>query len=29
VFCGIVLNVERPYRVGDWIILDDSVQAKV
>jgi small-conductance mechanosensitive channel/CRP-like cAMP-binding protein len=29
VFSGIVLNIERPYRVGDWIVLDDSVQGKV
>jgi small-conductance mechanosensitive channel/CRP-like cAMP-binding protein len=29
VFSGIVLNIERPYRVGDWIILDDSLQGKV
>ena len=29
VFSGIVLNLERPYRVGDWIILDDSVQGAV
>src|ERR1700735_1819703 len=29
VFSGIVLHIERPYRVGDWIILDDSVQGKV
>ena len=29
VFSGIVLNIERPYRVGDWIILDDSVQGTV
>jgi small-conductance mechanosensitive channel/CRP-like cAMP-binding protein len=29
VFSGIVLNIERPYRVGDWIILDDSVQGQV
>jgi CRP-like cAMP-binding protein len=24
-----VLNLERPYRVGDWIILDDAVQGAV
>jgi small-conductance mechanosensitive channel/CRP-like cAMP-binding protein len=29
VFSGIVLNIERPYRVGDWIILDDGVQGAV
>jgi small-conductance mechanosensitive channel/CRP-like cAMP-binding protein len=29
VFSGIVLNIERPYRVGDWIILDASTQGKV
>lgn len=29
VFSGIVLNIERPYRVGDWIILDDTVQGRV
>jgi small-conductance mechanosensitive channel/CRP-like cAMP-binding protein len=29
VFSGIALNIERPYRVGDWIILDDTVQGKV
>ena len=29
VFSGIALNVERPYRVGDWIILDDTLQGKV
>jgi small-conductance mechanosensitive channel/CRP-like cAMP-binding protein len=29
VFSGIVLNLERPYRVGDWIILDDGVQGTV
>jgi small-conductance mechanosensitive channel/CRP-like cAMP-binding protein len=29
VFSGIVLNLERPYRVGDWIILDDAVQGAV
>jgi small-conductance mechanosensitive channel/CRP-like cAMP-binding protein len=29
VFSGIVLNLERPYRVGDWVILDDAVQGTV
>jgi small-conductance mechanosensitive channel/CRP-like cAMP-binding protein len=29
VFSGIVLNIERPYHVGDWIILDDAVQGQV
>jgi small-conductance mechanosensitive channel/CRP-like cAMP-binding protein len=29
VFSGIVLNIERPYRVGDWIILDGTVEGKV
>jgi small-conductance mechanosensitive channel/CRP-like cAMP-binding protein len=29
VFSGIALNVERPYRVGDWVILDDTLQGKV
>jgi small-conductance mechanosensitive channel/CRP-like cAMP-binding protein len=29
VFSGIVLNIERPYRVGDWIILDETVQGTV
>jgi small-conductance mechanosensitive channel/CRP-like cAMP-binding protein len=29
VFSGIVLNIESPYHVGDWIILDDTVQGKV
>jgi small-conductance mechanosensitive channel/CRP-like cAMP-binding protein len=29
VFSGIVLNMERPYRVGDWIILDDTLQGEV
>ena len=29
VFSGIVLNIERPYGVGDWIIIDDAVQGRV
>jgi small-conductance mechanosensitive channel/CRP-like cAMP-binding protein len=29
VFSGIVLNLERPYHVGDWIILDDALQGTV
>jgi small-conductance mechanosensitive channel/CRP-like cAMP-binding protein len=29
VFSGVVLNIERPYRVGDWISLDGNTQGKV
>src|SRR6202789_2154997 len=29
VFSGIVLNLERPYHVGDWIILDGTLQGTV
>jgi small-conductance mechanosensitive channel/CRP-like cAMP-binding protein len=29
VFSGIVLNLERPYHAGDWIILDDTLQGTV
>jgi len=28
-FSGIVLNISRPYRVGDWIVLDGTTQGKV
>ena len=24
-----MLNIERPYHVGDWIILDDALEGKV
>jgi len=29
VFSGIVLNIERPYRVGDWVVLDGGVEGRV
>jgi small-conductance mechanosensitive channel/CRP-like cAMP-binding protein len=29
VFSGIVLDLERPYRVGDWIVIDDGIQGSV
>ena len=29
VFSAIVLDIERPYRVGDWIILDEALQGEV
>jgi small-conductance mechanosensitive channel/CRP-like cAMP-binding protein len=29
VFSGIVLSIERPYRVGDWLVVDDSAQGTV
>jgi len=29
VFSGIVLNIARPYQVGDWIVLDGATQGKV
>jgi small-conductance mechanosensitive channel/CRP-like cAMP-binding protein len=29
VFSGIVLDLERPYHVGDWIIVDDGVRGAV
>jgi small-conductance mechanosensitive channel/CRP-like cAMP-binding protein len=28
-FSGIVLDLERPYRVGDWIVVDGAVQGVV
>ena len=28
-FSGIVMNLERPYRVGDWISVDSTVQGHV
>ncbi len=29
VFSGIVLDLERPYHVGDWVVVDDSVRGTV
>ncbi len=29
VFSGIVLDLERPYHVGDWVIVDDAVRGTV
>jgi small-conductance mechanosensitive channel/CRP-like cAMP-binding protein len=29
VFSGIVLNIERPYRVGDWVVLDSTMEGRV
>lgn len=29
VFSGIVLNISKPYRPGDWVILDDGLQGRV
>lgn len=29
VFSGIVLDLERPYHVGDWVIVDDGVRGSV
>jgi small-conductance mechanosensitive channel len=28
-FSGIVLDLERPYRIGDWIVVDGTVQGYV
>jgi CRP-like cAMP-binding protein len=29
VFSGVVLNIERPYHIGDWIIIDDNLQGQI
>ena len=29
VFSGIMINVSKPYRLGDWVIIDDSLQGRV
>lgn len=29
VFSGIALNIGRPYTVGDWIVLDESIEGRV
>ena len=29
VFSGIALNLNRPYEVGDWIVLNDGTEGRV
>ncbi|MGO7367583.1 mechanosensitive ion channel family protein [Rhizobium ruizarguesonis] len=29
VFSGVALNLGKPYRIGDWIVLDDGIQGRV
>lgn len=29
VFSGVALNLGKPYRIGDWIVLEDGVQGRV
>jgi small-conductance mechanosensitive channel/CRP-like cAMP-binding protein len=29
VFSGIALNLNRPYSVGDWVVLDDDIQGRI
>ncbi|TCR81462.1 mechanosensitive ion channel family protein [Rhizobium sp. BK376] len=29
VFSGIALNLNRPYTVGDWVVLDDDIQGRI
>lgn len=28
-FSGIVLNLTRPYRIGDWIVVDSALEGQV
>jgi small-conductance mechanosensitive channel len=28
-FCGLLLNLSRPYRIGDWIAVDASLEGRV
>jgi len=29
VFSGVALNLGKPYRIGDWVVLDDGIQGRV
>jgi branched-chain amino acid transport system substrate-binding protein len=29
IFSGIAINVERPFRIGDWIKVDDNIEGRV